>query len=123
MKGTVMRTNHYAEVPIDGKVRLAIDWNMRIRNLREINERLNYGKFKDLTEAVNAARTVIRHQAEAWEHLDDFGLGHECEGLLDKTCKREWKQFEKDLGMSFDELYALTAARTTNRWAHFNLNI
>lgn len=101
------------------KVRLAVDWDARIRLVRR--RETGFGNFRNLSEAVSAARNIMRSQAEEWDHLDDFGPGHECGPILKKACDKEWAEFEKKLGMSFDQLYEAVAARTTERWAHYNL--
>jgi len=92
----------------------------RIKKLAGPLAPIRFGTFNNLSELASAAAKMQRQFCDAWEHIDDFGSGHEYGGLLRRAQEKAWASLLADAGLtSDDELYRLIAERTRERWVYF----
>jgi len=58
------------------------------------------------------------NNAECWDHIDDFGAGHECGGLVAKGMKKRAVEIFDDLGFTPKEVRNAIEDRTSSRWLY-----
>jgi len=70
---------------------------------------------------------LARHEAEMASHLDDFGSGHECGGLVGRSSYTNrvefWRMWKRRTHMNKKKLVQFLKDRTTSKFCHFVLEI
>lgn len=66
-------------------------------------------------------------EAQMYEHMDDFGSGHDCGGLIvraeERTNVEFWRMWKRRTHLNKKKLVKLLKARTTPKFCHFVLEI
>jgi len=101
------------------RVGLAVMWSRAVRKVRSARVR-SFGQFCNLSQAASVLYRLNRRMAEEWEHLDDFGSGHDCGHIVAKAQVEALGKFYTAVGMTEDEFHAVVVDRTSEKWAYVN---